>query len=320
MGLFDFYWILLVISGILMLGIGASGFGRATKGVRIVNVLFGAGFIGYGLYLGLFFTGGTYIIFFKAFIVPVLLVVNAIRSKSAQSKAPPPVSSRRRGRPPPASLRASRRARCRPRRGRFRTSQLRPSRAPAQQVRQPGAVHPAGVAHHADADQRRRTRALRSLRNYLVAHGGHLGSSQGDRRRVVLQPRTNPVRRTGGEGSGRSDVLRSTGQVSNVDSRAGHGDRGHPRPGSAGRHPGRRRRTARRTVPARAVRRARPRRGEGSTARHRVRHRRRGPPTRPAAPKLSGSTRGLPSSSSEIVPRAARTCSRASTCRGARSH
>jgi hypothetical protein len=90
MGLFDFYWILLIVSGILMLGLGASGFGGATKGVRAINVIFGVGFIGYGLYLGLFFTGTSYIIFFKAFIVPVLLVVNAIRNKSARSKAPAP--------------------------------------------------------------------------------------------------------------------------------------------------------------------------------------------------------------------------------------
>ncbi len=88
MGLFDFYWILLIVSGIIMIGLGASGFGRATKGVRAVNLIFGAGFVGYGLYLGLFFTGDSYFVFFQAFVVPVVLVVNAVRSRASQPKAP----------------------------------------------------------------------------------------------------------------------------------------------------------------------------------------------------------------------------------------
>lgn len=92
MDLFDFYWILLVISGILMLGIGFSGFGGRSKGVRALNIIFGAGFIGYGVYLGLFFTGGTYIIIFKAFLVPILLIVNAVRNRNAQRNTSAPTA------------------------------------------------------------------------------------------------------------------------------------------------------------------------------------------------------------------------------------
>jgi hypothetical protein len=39
----------------------------------------GAAFLGYGGYLCFTFQGGTYLIFFKAFIVPVLLIVQFVR-------------------------------------------------------------------------------------------------------------------------------------------------------------------------------------------------------------------------------------------------
>ena len=37
-------------------------------------------FFGYGIYLAFIFTGGTYFILFKAFILPVVLIVNFFRS------------------------------------------------------------------------------------------------------------------------------------------------------------------------------------------------------------------------------------------------
>jgi len=50
---------------------------------RIWNALFGAAFTIYGLYLLLFFRGGHYFIFFYAFIVPILMIRQFFRDRSA---------------------------------------------------------------------------------------------------------------------------------------------------------------------------------------------------------------------------------------------
>jgi predicted lipid-binding transport protein (Tim44 family) len=41
------------------------------------------GFLGYGFYLAFLFSGGGYLIFFKAFILPVLMIFRTIRSARA---------------------------------------------------------------------------------------------------------------------------------------------------------------------------------------------------------------------------------------------
>lgn len=89
--LFSWYVVLLIISGIAMVGIGAVNFGGLSTGWRVFNVLAGVGFVGYGVYLGFVFEGGEYIIFLKAFILPVLMIVNFVRSLSARHKAAAPV-------------------------------------------------------------------------------------------------------------------------------------------------------------------------------------------------------------------------------------
>jgi hypothetical protein len=74
---FSWYCILLLVSGVILVAFaGLPGLGR---GNRVVNVLFGLGFLGYGVYLVYFFQGGSYFVFFKAFIVPVVLIINSIR-------------------------------------------------------------------------------------------------------------------------------------------------------------------------------------------------------------------------------------------------
>ena len=91
--LFNVYWIALIASGVMMLAIAGTGFGGVTTGERAINGAFGLAFLGYGLYLGFLFEGGSYLIFFKAFIVPVLLIANAIRNAVTHRKpqaAPPP--------------------------------------------------------------------------------------------------------------------------------------------------------------------------------------------------------------------------------------
>jgi hypothetical protein len=74
---------LLAISGALLIVMGVSGFGRQSVGLRVLDVLFGLGFLGYAFYLFFIFDGGTYTVFFYAFIVPILLVVRAIRGARA---------------------------------------------------------------------------------------------------------------------------------------------------------------------------------------------------------------------------------------------
>ena len=84
--MFSWYVVLLLVSGAIMLVLAAVRVGQKPAG-RILNLIFGLGFLGYGIYLGFIFTGGTYIVFFKAFIVPVLLIVNAVRSSTARRRA-----------------------------------------------------------------------------------------------------------------------------------------------------------------------------------------------------------------------------------------
>ncbi|WP_354637668.1 hypothetical protein [Kitasatospora camelliae] len=93
--LFSWYVVLLIISGFAMIGIGAMGSSGLSTGWRIFNGVAGVGFVGYGTYLGFIFEGGTYVIFFKAFILPVLMIVNFVRSLANRNQAPaapqPPV-------------------------------------------------------------------------------------------------------------------------------------------------------------------------------------------------------------------------------------
>ena len=140
-------------------------------------------------------------------------------------------------------------------------------------------------------------------------------SHAADRDRVVAQPGPQAVRRAGGEGAGRADVLRLPLAVADVDARPGRAGRSRWRAASAGRRPGPPRRTARRTGA-----------GQQLAVHHGGQHQRRRPSCRrrPAPASASsraattGSVTGRPSSASGTTSRAASTCSLASTCRGAR--
>ncbi len=89
--LFSWYVVLLLISGVAMLGIGITNFAGLSIGWRIFNVLAGIGFAGYSIYLGFIFEGGEYVIFFKAFILPVVMIVQFVRSLMARGNAARPV-------------------------------------------------------------------------------------------------------------------------------------------------------------------------------------------------------------------------------------
>ncbi|MEU3531166.1 MULTISPECIES: hypothetical protein [Streptomyces] len=88
--LFSWYVVLLFISGAAMLILGVINASGLSKGWRAFNVIAGLGFMGYGIYLGFIFQGGTYIVFFKAFILPVMVIVNFFRSLSRRKATPAP--------------------------------------------------------------------------------------------------------------------------------------------------------------------------------------------------------------------------------------
>ena len=80
--LFNLYVPFLILSGIAMLVIAGVKSGQ-NKARRISNAIFGAAFTGYGLYLLLFFRGRHYVLFFYAFILPILMIVQFFRDRSA---------------------------------------------------------------------------------------------------------------------------------------------------------------------------------------------------------------------------------------------
>jgi hypothetical protein len=85
--LFSWYVVLLCLSGIAMIVMGAVKAGGQSTGWRIFNVLAGVGFFGYGIYLGFIFQGGSYLIFFKAFILPAVMIFGFFRSLLARREA-----------------------------------------------------------------------------------------------------------------------------------------------------------------------------------------------------------------------------------------
>ncbi|MBW8484255.1 hypothetical protein [Actinomadura parmotrematis] len=80
---FSWYVVFLAFAGLVMVVMAVAGGGQGA-GVRAFNGVFGAGFLGYAFYLAFVFDGGTYVMFFKAFIVPVLLLVNFVRSLASR--------------------------------------------------------------------------------------------------------------------------------------------------------------------------------------------------------------------------------------------
>lgn len=78
--LFSWYVVLLLVSGIAMFVMAFVNTARQKLGWRIFGAVAGLGFFGYAVYLGFIFQGGSYIIFFKAFIVPVVVIANFVRS------------------------------------------------------------------------------------------------------------------------------------------------------------------------------------------------------------------------------------------------
>ncbi|MFD7734912.1 hypothetical protein ACFV6F_31585 [Kitasatospora phosalacinea] len=94
---FSWYVILLMFSGLATICIGLVPVSALSTGWRIINVIAGIAFFGYGIYLNFFFEGGTYRIFFQAFIVPVLLVVNFFKAMANRNRPTAPVPPQAQG-------------------------------------------------------------------------------------------------------------------------------------------------------------------------------------------------------------------------------
>lgn len=88
---FSWYVALLLFTGVAMVVLSAINVRGQSTGWRIFNAVVGLGFFGYGVYLLLFLQPGqSYLIFFKAFILPVMLIVRWVRG--AFSASPKPAS------------------------------------------------------------------------------------------------------------------------------------------------------------------------------------------------------------------------------------
>ena len=87
--LFSWYVVLLCLSGAVMVALAAIKAGDRSVGSRALSAVAGIGFLGYGIYLGFIFQGGSYMMFFQAFILPALLVVNFVRSLFTNHPAEP---------------------------------------------------------------------------------------------------------------------------------------------------------------------------------------------------------------------------------------
>jgi hypothetical protein len=78
--MFKTYEVFLILSGIVMLVLAGIRSGQS-KVRRLWNAIFGAGFLGYGLYLLFAFHGGQYYIFIYVFILPILMIMQFFRGR-----------------------------------------------------------------------------------------------------------------------------------------------------------------------------------------------------------------------------------------------
>ena len=75
---------LLELSGLIMLVVGAIGFGLKSTGQRVLNIVVGLAFIGYGLYLLIGNPETVYVLWY-VFIVPILLIINVVKAARAKN-------------------------------------------------------------------------------------------------------------------------------------------------------------------------------------------------------------------------------------------
>ncbi len=81
---FSWYVVLLCISGVAMVGMALVKNSGQSDGARILGGVVGAAFLGYGVFLGFISEGDSYWMFFQAFFLPAILVVNFVRGALAR--------------------------------------------------------------------------------------------------------------------------------------------------------------------------------------------------------------------------------------------
>lgn len=122
--MFGFYVAMLFVSGIVVIVVALVA-SELHPGRRVVNGLIGAAFLGYGIYLAVFFHSGEYRIFLWVFILPFVLLADAVRT--VEVPAPPRPAARRPGIPrrhPAPAPAPSRTAATRERRAAAKSAQL----------------------------------------------------------------------------------------------------------------------------------------------------------------------------------------------------
>jgi high-affinity Fe2+/Pb2+ permease len=77
------YIALLFVSAVLLAVLAIGGFGQSA-GARAIDGIAAAAFLGYAVYLLFFFEGGKYTVFLYAFVVPVIAVVQMVKSRKAK--------------------------------------------------------------------------------------------------------------------------------------------------------------------------------------------------------------------------------------------
>ncbi|OYD60781.1 hypothetical protein [Rhodococcus sp. OK302] len=108
--MFGFYVAALFVSGIVVIAV-ALVTSELHPGRRVVNGLIGTAFLGYGIYLAVFFHSGHYRMFLWAFILPFILLAEAMRTVKVpapgRSAARRPGIPRRHPAPAPAPARTA---------------------------------------------------------------------------------------------------------------------------------------------------------------------------------------------------------------------
>jgi hypothetical protein len=89
---FSSYVVLLLVSCIILFGLDTAGSRWQAIGWRIFNILVGVAFFGYGIYLGFCYADGMYLILFKVFVLPVVLIIRFFRSRRSQDQITAPTN------------------------------------------------------------------------------------------------------------------------------------------------------------------------------------------------------------------------------------
>ena len=85
---FAAYVLLLMGSGVAMIVLATPAVRQSSMVLRVLNTLVGLAYFGYGFYLAFLFSGGRYVMFFQAFVLPVLLIIRTVQAnRLAQREA-----------------------------------------------------------------------------------------------------------------------------------------------------------------------------------------------------------------------------------------